>query len=183
MYGQEASRNAQRTLATFIGAFVIGKERTYDDDPRCGLVVLSQIADHALSPGINDPGTAIDVIGILVRLFCLWAGSPENEDGPQVEFDRVEVPALSVGDMFDDAFTASARDGSRLVEVSVRLKKALASLAKIGDAAMRDVAIRHARRALACAEKRLDVPADLEAVRHLAAFAQQKPYPSVASEE
>ncbi len=182
-YIAEDSRPAADSdCADVFKAFVIGKERTYDDDPRYGLVVLSQIADHALSPGINDPGTAIDVIGILVRLFCLWAAPPENEDGPQVQFDRVEVPALSVDDMFDDAFTAIARDGGRIVEVSIRLQKALASLAEIGDAAMRDAAIRHARRALACAEKGLEVPADLATVRNLA-FAQQTTGPFPASKE
>jgi uncharacterized membrane protein len=93
------------------------------------------------------------------------------------------VPALSVDDMFDDAFTAIARDGGRIVEVSIRLQKALASLAEIGDAAMRDAAIRHARRALACAEKGLEVPADLATVRNLAAFAQQTTGPFPASKE
>jgi len=88
---------------------------------------------------------------------------------------------LSVDEMFDDAFTAITRDGSRIVEVSIRLQKALASLASMGDASMRDAAIRHARRALACAEKGLDVPTDLAAVRHLAAFAEQTPDPSAGT--
>lgn len=50
-------------------AFLIGDERTFDDDPRFGLVVLSEIASRALSPAVNDPGTAIDIIGTFVRLF------------------------------------------------------------------------------------------------------------------
>ncbi len=53
--------------------------RTFEDDPRFGLIVLSEIADKALSPGVNDPGTAIDVIGTLVRLFTLWQSPPEKE--------------------------------------------------------------------------------------------------------
>ena len=167
--------------ARIVKAFVIGKQRTYDDDPRYGLIVLSQIADRALSPGVNDPGTAIDIIAILMRLFVFWAAPSQNEDGLPVKFDRIEVPALSVDEMFDDAFTAITRDGSRIVEVSIRLQKALASLASMGDAGMRDAAIRHARRALACAEKGLDVPTDLAAVRHLAAFAEQTPDPSAGT--
>ncbi|WP_373488552.1 DUF2254 domain-containing protein, partial [Blastomonas sp.] len=43
--------------------FVIGGERTFEADPRFCLIVLSETASKALSPGINDPGTAIDVVG------------------------------------------------------------------------------------------------------------------------
>jgi uncharacterized membrane protein len=87
---------------------VIGDGRLYDDDPRFGLVVLSEIAGRALSPGVNDPGTAI------------------------------------------------ARDGAGAVEVAVRLQKALESLACIGNVALRDAAVHHARMALARAESVLD---------------------------
>ena len=54
-------------------AIITGSKRTFDDDPRFGLVVLSEIASRALSPAVNDPGTAIDVIGTLVRLFARWS--------------------------------------------------------------------------------------------------------------
>ena len=50
-------------------AFTIGAERTFDQDPRFGLCVLAEIASRALSPAVNDPGTAIDVIGRAVRLL------------------------------------------------------------------------------------------------------------------
>ncbi len=53
----------------FSNTFEIGRNRAFEDDPRFGLLALSEIADRALSPGVNDPGTAIDVIGTMVRLF------------------------------------------------------------------------------------------------------------------
>ena len=73
--------------------------------------------------------------------------------------------------MFDDAFTAIARDGAGTIEVSGRLQKAFESLASIGDAEIRDAAIHHSRLALARAEKVLEIPEDLEVVRKLAKFA------------
>jgi uncharacterized membrane protein len=91
-------------------AFLIGDARVFDDDPRFGLVVLSEIASRALSPAVNDPGTAIDVIGTLVRLFALWS---EPVERPAPEYDRVEVPEIVSRDMFDDAFTGIARDAPR----------------------------------------------------------------------
>ncbi len=149
-------------------AFQIGRERTFDEDPRFGLIVLSQIAGRALSPAVNDPGTAIDIIGILVRLFVLWYPSGEQRKDSDVIYDRVAVPSLSVQDMFDDAFTAISRDGSGSVEVMIRLQKALKTLAAAGDNAMYNAAVRHSKRALFCAEKNLVLPEDLAVVRKIA---------------
>lgn len=47
-------------------AFLIGNDRKFDDDPRFGFIVLSEIAGRALSPAVNDPGTAIKIIGAFV---------------------------------------------------------------------------------------------------------------------
>ena len=152
-------------------AFVIGGTRVFEQDPRFGLLVLSEIASRALSPAVNDPGTAIGVTGTLVRLFVLWDECGGAGDDSRVKFDRVAVPELSMADMFDDAFTGIARDGAGMVEVVVRLLKALEALAAAGDAAMRDNALRHARFALVRAETALKVAEDLAAVREVAKFA------------
>lgn len=154
-------------------AFLIGRERMFDEDPRYGLVVLSQIADRALSPGVNDPGTAIDVIGILLRLFELWCSPPDVAHAPAVKYDRVEVPVLSARDMLDDAFTAIERDGCQAVEVALRLQKALSSLASLGDADMREAAVHHAQRAMALAENALALSEDIASVRAAAGFAMR----------
>jgi uncharacterized membrane protein len=155
-----------------VESFLIGGKRRFDDDPRFGLVVLSEIAGRALSPAVNDPGTAIGILGTLVRLFVLWSEPVEVADATGPKYDRVEVPEIYVQDMFDDAFTAIARDGAGAVEVAVRLQKALQSLALIGDGAMREAAQHHGRLALARAELALDLPEDLALVREAARFAE-----------
>lgn len=151
-------------------AFMIGGERLFDDDPRFGFVVLSEIAGRALSPAVNDPGTAIDIIGTLVRLFMLWVEPDETKDSPAA-YDRVEVPELSVRDLFDDAFTAIARDGAGTIEVVVCLQKTFGSLASLDDTDVRDAAVDHARMALTRSEKALELPEEIAAVRELANFA------------
>lgn len=88
------------------------------------------------------------------------------------KYDRVEVPEVSVRDMFDDAFTAIARDGAGVVEVSVRLQKALCCLASIGDGEMREAAEYHRRLALKRAQIALDMAEDLTAVRDAGGFAE-----------
>ena len=152
-------------------AFQIGNERTYDDDPRFGLIALSEIASRALSPAVNDPGTAIAIIGRFVRLFALWAEPIEEGEKNPIEYDRVQVSEISMWDMFDDAFTAIVRDGANTVEVAVRLQKAFESLASIGVKSLREVAIHHARLARARAENALEAPEDLEVLRKATIFA------------
>lgn len=155
-------------VAPVIQAFTIGGERLFDNDPRFGFVVLSEIAGRALSPAINDPGTAIGIIGALLRLFALWVRPTDNERASAPACDRVEVPELSVRDMFEDAFTAIARDGAGTLEVAVRLQKAFRSLASLEDPAVRDAAIHHSRMALARSEKALGLAEEIAAVRKVA---------------
>ncbi len=162
-----------------IDSFQIGSVRLFDDDPRFGLVVLSEITGRALSPAVNDPGTAIGIAGTLLRLFTLWSEPLSVEDEQAVKYDRVEVPELSVRDMFDDAFTSIARDGAGVVEVSVRLQKVLRSLAAHGDAAMRDAAEYHGRLALKRAKNALEIDEDFEAVLMASNFAAPAPMTKV----
>lgn len=151
-----------------IEAFEIGTNRRFDNDPRFGLVVFAEIAGRALSPAVNDPGTAIDVVGRLVRLLHFWSEPATAQDEDRPLYDRVEVPEVSVWDMFDDAFTVVARDGAGQVEVAVRLQKALSTLAAIGDEKMRDAANYHRGLALERSRMALTLPADLAAVRNAA---------------
>lgn len=147
-------------------AFVIEQDRLFENDPRFGLVVLSEIASRALSPAVNDPGTAIDIIGTLVRLFIQWSKPVETDQGP--ECDRVYVPELCVRDMFDDAFTPIARDGATILEVQVQLQKAFQTLAISGNDTMRIAAVQHSRLALARAEQSIAFLPDLEVIRRAA---------------
>lgn len=151
-----------------IKSFKIGHDRMFDDDPRFGLIVLSEIAGRALSPAVNDPGTAIEIIGTNVRLFTLWNTLANEREEVEPIHDRVEVTEVSILEMFDDAFSAIARDGAGIVEVMVRLQKGLKSLASLGDTPMTNAAKHHGRLALSRAEKALDLEQDLETVRNAA---------------
>lgn len=166
--GPAAPREWDRSI---VGkAFFMARNRSFDEDPRFGLVALSEIAARALSPAINDPGTAINIIGAFVRLLDLWVSQPkEPDDRPEVTFDRVRVPSLRLQDMFDDAFTAIARDGAGEIEVVIRLQKAFISLSTIDHAELRRAASLHSKRALARSLLALKLPDDIERARTLAA--------------
>lgn len=146
--------------------FTIDSERSFDQDPRFGVTVLAEIASRALSPAVNDPGTAIDVIGRAVRVLAIWAndGRPKQET---VSCRRVHVPEVNLGDLFDDVFNPIARDGSGFIEVQLRLQKALLALAHMG-AEYAVHAVRHAQGALERAEAALLLATEKAQLRELA---------------
>lgn len=143
----------------------MGDDRTFDEDPRFGFIVLSEIACRALSPSINDPGTAIDIIGTMVRLFADWCHPPETSEEVQCLYHRIAVPEIAADDLVEDAFGAIARSGAGNLEVSIRLRKALGILASSGGPALGEAAGRQARLALARAEKALPIEEDIESLR------------------
>ena len=146
-------------------SFYVSDKRTFDEDPRFGLIVLSEIASKALSPGINDPGTAIDVLGSFIRLFHLWSQTEEHEKEELNEFDRVEIPEIALKDMFDDAFTSISRDGAAQVEVGIRLQKALTSLSLLEIDNIKELAEKHSKLALKKAQNSSLIEEELEALK------------------
>ena len=121
-------------------AFSIGTARSFDQDPRFGLVVLTEVALRALSPAVNDPGTAIDVIGRHARLLTLWAQGWEDACKQDPKYPRLRVPALEYRDLFEDAFNLIGRDAAGQVDVLLRLAKSLVALSQIGPYASRQAA-------------------------------------------
>jgi uncharacterized membrane protein len=117
-------------------AVIIGDKRTFREDPRFGLLVMTEIASRALSPAVNDPGTAIDVIGRLLRILALWRQAIE----PVLDYPAVFVPPISPAEVVEEAFRPIARDGAANVEVQIRLHKALIQLGKLAPAAFAEPA-------------------------------------------
>jgi uncharacterized membrane protein len=149
-----------------VAAFSVGSERSFDQDPRFGLIVLSEIAQRALSSAVNDPGTAIDVIGRAVRVLSVWGEVMERKE---VLYPRVYVPPIEVDDLFDDFFLPVARDGVGTVEVQVRLQKALAALSRLDNPRFKNSARRHSTMALDRVRNALDMKMDVAQVEEAAA--------------
>lgn len=126
-------------------ALTIGDTRSFDQDPRFGLVVLTEVALRALSPAVNDPGTAIDVIGRHARLLTLWAQGWEDACRQEPEYPRLRVPALEYDDLFEDAFNLVGRDAAAQIDVLLRLAKSLVALSRIGPDPSRRAALAQLR--------------------------------------
>lgn len=143
-------------------AIIIGNTRLFDEDPRFGLISLTEIASRALSPGINDPGTAIQIIGSHERLFFLWQKEIGNGNEKEIKYNRIEVPKISMEDFFEDAFRPIARDGADNIEVMLRLQKAFSSIATINNSEIREIAKRHSKTSYGRAEKAIKFEQDLD---------------------
>ncbi|GEP03225.1 DUF2254 domain-containing protein [Methylobacterium oxalidis] len=150
-------------LQALAASFTIGGRRSFANDPRFGVIVLSEVTARALSSAINDPGTVIDVIGTLVRVLIGWA---ERRDAAPEEapYPRLLMHDDSAAELFEDGFGAIARYGAGHVEVGIRLQKALAALHAVGGPEMRAVARTQSDRALERARAALARPDDVAAV-------------------
>jgi uncharacterized membrane protein len=150
-------------------AYIIGDQRSFDQDPRFGLLVLTEIASRALSPAVNDPGTAIDVIGRGVRVLSAWEITPSSQEPilEQIPCPNVWVQRIELGEMFNDFFAPIARDGANLIEVHIRLQKALGALAHRGGE-FTEQAHLHSQRALALAKQQLPLAEDIATLEALA---------------
>jgi len=149
--------------ATCLDAFDIGATRSFDQDPRFGLSVLTEIAERALSPAVNDPGSAIDILGRAVRLLAICT----ETRSPEVRYNRLWVPPLTVAEMMEDVFPPIARDGAGIFAVQIRLQKALLALCEIDAALFGRAASEQARAALTRAEPQM-LPDELARLRDVA---------------
>ena len=115
--------------------FTVAPERSFEQDSTFAVTVLSEIGSRALSPGVNDPGTAIDVIRRLQRLLWDFGGLEDEEKRIKANnaCDRVHARPVAARDLVIDAFAPLARDGAGMIEVTLQLAAALAELAQHPD--------------------------------------------------
>ncbi|EPX78908.1 DUF2254 domain-containing protein [Litoreibacter arenae] len=137
--GRDGGPDDEKDMGEIVHSHIqIGDMRTYDQDPRFGLMVLGEIASKALSPGINDPGTAIDVITRVARILYGYKDETEVTDEP--EHPHLWVRPLDPKDLIEDGYGALARDGAALIEVQQRLQSALSRLMQHDSAEMAEAA-------------------------------------------
>ena len=138
----------------------LGDARTPAQDLHFMIDELVEIGLRALSPGINDPGTAIDVLHRLSRILS----EADPTRGIPAEFPRIEVPVLRAGDLIEDGFAALIRAGAGHPEVVGVAVSELAQLEQsewdelaMAARSMRGYALRHAKHALEISDDRRDL--------------------------
>ena len=122
----------------------LGSLRNFDQDPGFGLTCLGEIGVRALSPGINDPGTALDMLHRITRVLL---DTDASLAAPQeAQHDRLFLPALDTGAMVTQCLSPLLRDGAGREELVRPAERALAALARHPDAGIAEAAAGLARR-------------------------------------
>ena len=113
------------------GAFVLGSKRTNQQDLEFSINQLVEIAVRALSPGINDPFTAIRCIDQISATLCRLARRdiPSSYRYDEQNQLRLAMPSLTFVDVTDAAFNQIRQYGRSSVAVTIRLLAAIAVIA------------------------------------------------------
>ncbi len=125
-----------------------GFERTAGQDVAFGLRQLTDVANKALSPGINDPTTAVHAIGHLAAILSDLA---DRELGPRVLRDeedhvRVVLAGPTFADLMELSVTQPRRYGAGDPEVVSQLFRLLTQLAYRVPADLHPVLLLHLER-------------------------------------
>ena len=135
--GLPAAEEARDDLCEDLrGCLTIRDSRDFRQDPRFGLQVLSEIGQRALSPSVNDPGTAKIAVGLIFRVLGNWREIIE----PAVEFPRLYVPSLVVLDLMEESLMPIAWDGGDNPQVQMTLRQMLLGLAKLSPSVFAEAA-------------------------------------------
>jgi uncharacterized membrane protein len=128
VYGAATPDDARRIR----GMVAIGHERTIDQDPAFALRIMVDIAIRALSPAVNDPTTATQMlnhIGVLLhalgRRESLGNGVLEGADGEI----RLALPSRRWDDYLELSITEIRQYGATSLQVCRRLRAVLLDLA------------------------------------------------------
>ena len=131
-----------------ITAVVLGRNRTMQQDIAFGFRQLVDVAERALSPGINDPTTAVQALDELHDLLRRLVVRP-LPDGVHVDGDgrvRLLSRPLRLGDALSLALDEIDQYGAEATQVQARIAGLLEDLEQAEIAEHRSVIRDYARR-------------------------------------
>jgi hypothetical protein len=120
------------TLSRKINAiFIVGPERTLEQDVEFAISQLVEIAVRALSPGINDPITAVTCIDWLGAILCQLANRKMPASHRYDEQNRLRVicKPFAFEGMVDAAFNMIRQNSHSVPAVSIHLLETIATVA------------------------------------------------------
>jgi uncharacterized membrane protein len=148
-------------------ATALGRQRGSSADIEFAIRQLVEVAVRALSPGINDPLTAISVVDRLGAALCdlvpchLPTGVVIAEGRPVLI-----VPSVDYDGFVDTMFYMIRQNGSGSAAVLIRILDVLTAVVSVEKSPARGVTLqRHADLVLDDAKRDIASPADLDDIR------------------
>jgi len=142
------NRVTDQLIDSVNSAFALGNQRTSGQDIEFAVNELVEIAIRALSPGVNDPFTAMTCVDRLGSALCRLAQqdvpSPYRYDAQDQL--RVIAPVFTFPDVTDAAFNQIRQYGRTSTAVTIRLLETIAEVAgSVHRSEDRVALLRHAR--------------------------------------
>jgi uncharacterized membrane protein len=109
---------------------VIGTLRNYEQDPGFGLTNLTEIGQRALSPGVNDPGTAVDMVRRITRVLHsdFDVSADQGDDPREVRFKHLHLLPLDRAALLHDTLGRIGDLAGDQIEVIGALRQSLIAL-------------------------------------------------------
>lgn len=144
-------------------SFTVGQDRTPTQDLEYSVRQLVEIAVRALSPGINDPFTAVAVINRLasaLELAALSAAPVRHYTGDSGNLRVLTIPP-DLSDLFDTALNQIRQAASRTPAVLIQLAHICTQLVSVlPDAPSRASLQAHLQKISRAGQRHIDDPAD-----------------------
>ena len=168
-----ASVTPQRALGDSVRAdlastIVLGRTRTPVQDLEFAMSAIVEIALRALSPGVNDPYTALTCIDQLGDTLSrvLQRGPSIGRHADADGRVRVTTPTVTLDNIMDMAFNEIRQSAKDNVSVTLRLLDTLVRLARLSRSEAAGAAIRrHSEMIERSADAHINEPRDLDDVR------------------
>lgn len=143
--------------------FIVGPERTLEQDVEFAISQLVEIAVRALSPGINDPITAITCIDWLGAVLCQLADCKMPASHRFDEHNRLRIicKPFTFEGMVDAAFNMIRQHATTSAAVSIHLLETITTIAaRARSDDQRAALLRHATMVVPGCEKQLPTDED-----------------------
>lgn len=158
--------------AHIVDCFIYSIVRVYEQDPRYGMIVLSEVALRALSVGVNDPGTSIlvfnHILGVLIDAKPSEELKQKRDEAGAVVYDRLHIMMFDETDLISQAFAPIICFAADDLVLVIRLLKVLHKIhVNIEEESLASEAKAQAHVLVRRAEGKLTFADDWEAVQKL----------------
>lgn len=129
-------------------AFILGYQRTPEQDVEYAIHQMVEIGVRSLSPGINDPFTAISCIDYLSSTMCSLSKKqlPSPHCCDSNEQLRLILKTYTFGGLLDSAFNQLRQHSRSSVAVTIRLMDAFIRIAEgLRDDSHKEQLMQHAK--------------------------------------
>jgi len=125
VYGEDPGETCERSVG---GMIALGVERTIDQDPAFAIRIMVDVAIRALSPAVNDPTTAVQVLNHLGETLRFVGSTPAPVAPREPATAGVLVPIQRWEQFLSLSVTEIRQFGGSSVQVARRLRSVLEEL-------------------------------------------------------